>query len=160
MTTKTYILIDGGKQSLPVVCNGALVRCLFDGRTPYNQRMCGTFQTSDPALQAALEASPMFNKRYALRYTNPDMSSAPKHAISPAVSDNITAGMPAKPLTIVRVDDWAQAKKYLVEEHAVSPRMNNNPSIIENKAASLGIKFVLTADTNDTIKEIENAQLL
>ena len=87
MTTKkilkTYILRDGRMLGYPFTVGDKVVRVLFSGSTPYNERMCGTFQTDNVRLQQAMENSKMFNNVYDLWLSSSDEEAAPVAAEAP-----------------------------------------------------------------------------
>jgi hypothetical protein len=133
---KTYILRNGNVLSYPFnVCSGTK-RVTFKGSTPYNEKMCGTFQTGDEELQQAMESNPMFNRVYDLWIT-----------ATPAKKAAVAAPAAAPPgggsLTRVNVGSWADAKLYMVEQHGVSKFTSNDPEMLAEMALGLGLEFVI-----------------
>lgn len=155
-TVKTYILRDGNVMSYPFTVDGAVKRAYFTGSTPYNERMCGTFQTADAGLQREMEAHRMFNNVYDLWITSSGDSpqdnavalpaDLPDQAGQAGQGEQALAG-----LTQVEVGSWAEAKIYLVEQHNVSKFTRNDPEQLAETARGLGISFLIRPEAAEVI---------
>jgi hypothetical protein len=144
---KTYILRDGSIFSRPFTVNGAVKRAYFSGATPYNERKCGTFQTDDAGMQAAMEASPLFNNVYDLWISS--VAEAPEQnqdVVNEATPDTeATPGNAENPdVVTVEVGSWAEAKIYMVEHFGMSKFTRNEPETLAEYATRFGVSFQFT----------------
>jgi hypothetical protein len=113
-----YVQLEGRKEELSIP---------FTGGTKVPKRILGSYTTADQDIQKALEK----HKKYDIDFT----------CVS---GKTIKAGSPTKELTPgepVEVTNFSQAKKYLVDNHDVSPGDIPNKEALEKKAEELGVQF-------------------
>lgn len=119
-----YVVIPGKKEEVSIP---------FTGGTKAPKRILGSFTTSDKETQKALES----HRSYGIHFT--------------CVGGNtpVKAGTPSKELDLdkepVKVVNFQQAKKYLVDNHDADPADIPNKIALEAKAAELKVQFTYEA---------------
>lgn len=144
--------------STPIVINGKTLRIRFEGgRVLPNRTIMGTYKTSDPEIQKALEASPAFNGSFELVSAVEEPSDKPVKpkktdppVVDPPVVDPPAEDLPEttnpetegnEPTTADEVTSSAGAKKYLNETFNVPYSKLANIDLVLKVAEEKNVTF-------------------
>lgn len=146
--------------STPITIKGKTLRIRFEGgRELPNYTIMGSYKTSDPEIQAALEASPAFNRSFKLASSVEEPSDKPAKAakvkepelpeapLPEETQDNAETTNPdaetenSEPVVAEDVTSGAGAKKFLNETFNVPHSKLANIEIILKVAAEKNVTF-------------------